>query len=70
MPKVIIRSENRESVAERTARPANFANASPFPSRKTKKDAASKAVFAAAAVAFAALLAAMIALAVMKAPGF
>ncbi|HEV2806020.1 MAG TPA: hypothetical protein VGW57_13945 [Chthoniobacterales bacterium] len=70
MPKLIIRSENGESVAERSARPADFAKASPFPGRKTKKNPARTAVFAAVAVAFAALLAAMIALAAMKAPAF
>ena len=56
--------------AEISARPADFANASPFPGRKTKRDRTRTAVFAAAAVAFAAFLASMIALALMKAPGF
>jgi hypothetical protein len=62
MRKLTIRSD--------TARPAEFPDASPFPSRKTKKEPGRTAVFAAVAVAFAALLAAVIALAVMKAPGF
>jgi pSer/pThr/pTyr-binding forkhead associated (FHA) protein len=63
-------AETEARPAELSARPADFANASPFPSRKTKKDPARTAVFAAVAVAFAALLAGMIALAAMKAPGF
>jgi pSer/pThr/pTyr-binding forkhead associated (FHA) protein len=56
--------------AELSARPADFANASPFQSRKTKKDPARTAVFAAAAVAFIAFLASMIALLLMRAPTF
>ncbi len=56
--------------AELSARPADFANASPFPGRKTKKDPARTAVFAAAAVAFVAFVVSLIALALMKAPGF
>ena len=63
-------AETEARPAEMSARPADFANASPFPSRKMKKDPARTAVFAAVAVAFAALLASLIALAVMKAPGF
>jgi len=56
--------------AEESARPADFANASPFQTRKTKKDPARTAVFAAVAVAAVAFVASMIALALMKAPGF
>ena len=56
--------------AELSARPADFANASPFQSRKTKKDPARMAVFAAAALAFIAFLASMIALLLMRAPTF
>jgi pSer/pThr/pTyr-binding forkhead associated (FHA) protein len=56
--------------AELSARPADFANASPFQSRKTKKDPARTAVFAAAAVALIAFLASMIALLLMRAPTF
>jgi pSer/pThr/pTyr-binding forkhead associated (FHA) protein len=56
--------------AELSARPADFANASPFPSRKTKKDPARTAVFAAAIVAILAFLASMIALVLMKPPSF
>jgi predicted component of type VI protein secretion system len=63
-------AETEARPADLSARPADFANASPFPSRKTKKDPARTAVFAAVAVAFAALLASLIALAVMKPPGF
>jgi pSer/pThr/pTyr-binding forkhead associated (FHA) protein len=56
--------------AELSARPTDFANASPFPGRKTKKDPTRTLVFAAAAVAIAAFLVSLIALALMKAPGF
>ena len=56
--------------AESSARPADFANASPFQSRKLKKDPARTAVFAAAAVAFLAFLVSLIALVLMKAPSF
>jgi pSer/pThr/pTyr-binding forkhead associated (FHA) protein len=62
--------ETEARPAESSARPADFANASPFQSRKSKQDPARKAVFAAAAVAFLAFLASMIALAFMKAPSF
>ena len=54
----------------RLARPADFANASPFQSRKVKKDPARTAVFAAAALAFLAFLISLIALALMKPPSF
>jgi pSer/pThr/pTyr-binding forkhead associated (FHA) protein len=63
-------AETEARPAELSTRPADFANASPFPSRKTKKDPARTALFAALALAFAALLASMVALALMKAPGF
>lgn len=56
--------------AESSARPADFANASPFQSRKTKKDPVRTAVFAAAALAVLALLVSMIALVLMKPPSF
>ncbi len=55
---------------EAEARPADFANASPFQGRKLKKDPARTAVFAAAAVAFLAFLASLIALVLMKPPSF
>ncbi len=51
-----------------SARPADFANASPFPKRSKEKDPARNIIFAAAAVAIAALLASMLALAQMQAP--
>ncbi len=54
--------------AELSARPADFANASPFPNRKKEKDPTRTAIFAAAAVAFLAFLASMIALFIMRAP--
>lgn len=56
--------------AESSARPADFANASPFETRKGKKDPARTAVYAAAGLAFLAFLVSLIALALMKAPGF
>ena len=56
--------------AELSARPADFANASPFPSRKKAKDPARAAILAAVALASAAFLTSMIALFVMRAPLF
>lgn len=56
--------------AESSARPVDFANASPFQSRKAKKDPARTAVFAAAALAFLAFLVSLIALVLMKPPSF
>ena len=56
--------------AESSARPADFANASPFESRKQRNDPGRTAVYAAAAAAFVAFLASMIALALMKPPSF
>jgi hypothetical protein len=55
--------------AESSARPADFANASPFESRKQKKDPGRMAVYGAAAIALLAFLVSMVALALMKAPG-
>ncbi len=54
--------------AEQSVRPADFANASPFPNRKKEKDSQRTSVLAAAAVAFVAFLVSMIALAAMHAP--
>ena len=54
--------------AEVSARPADFANASPFPKRKTEKDPVRTALFAAAAVAILAFIGSMVALAQMHAP--
>jgi hypothetical protein len=51
-------------------RPADFANASPFPSRKKTKDPARPAILAAVAVAFVAFLASLIALFLMQPPSF
>ena len=54
--------------AELSARPADFANASPFPNRKKEKDPTRTAILAAAAVAFLAFLGSMIAVFMMRAP--
>lgn len=54
--------------AELSARPADFANASPFPSRKKIKDPTRSAILAAVAVAFLAFLGSMIALFMMRPP--
>jgi predicted component of type VI protein secretion system len=54
--------------AEMSVRPTDFANASPFPRRKKDKDPTRTAILAAAAVAFFAFLASMIAVALMQAP--
>jgi pSer/pThr/pTyr-binding forkhead associated (FHA) protein len=56
--------------AKSSERPADFANASPFQSRKVKKDPARTAVMAAAAVAFLAFLVSMVALVLIKPPSF
>ena len=56
--------------AELSARPADFANASPFPGRKKAKDPARMAILAAVALAFVAFLAIMIALFMMRPPAF
>ena len=55
--------------ADSSARPADFANASPFQTRKRKPDPARRAVFAVAAVAILAFLVSLIALALMQPPG-
>ncbi len=54
--------------AEVSARPADFANASPFPRRSAKRDSVRTAIFAAAALAVLAFLASMIALLTMQPP--
>lgn len=56
--------------AESSARPADFANASPFQTRKREKDPGRTAIYAAAAVALLAFLVSVIALALMKPPNF
>ena len=54
--------------AELSARPVDFANASPFPNRKKEKDPARKAILVVAAIAFLAFLGSMIAVFMMRAP--
>ena len=54
--------------AELSARPVDFANASPFPSRKKTKDPARTAVLAAVTVAFVAFVVCIIALFLMQPP--
>lgn len=54
--------------AETSARPVDFGNASPFPRRRSENDPVRLAAFAAAAVAFLAFIASMLALAQMRAP--
>lgn len=56
--------------AESSARPADFANASPFQARAGKKDPARTAVYAAAALALLAFVISLVALAMMKPPSF
>jgi pSer/pThr/pTyr-binding forkhead associated (FHA) protein len=54
--------------AETSARPADFANASPFPKRTVEKDPTRLALFAAAGVAILAFIGSMLALAQMQVP--
>ena len=54
--------------AEVSERPADFANASPFPNRKRTKDATRSVILAAAGVAVLAFIASMLALAQMRPP--
>ena len=54
--------------AEVSARPADFANASPFPKRTVEKDPMRLALFVAAGVAILAFLGSMLALAQMQVP--
>jgi pSer/pThr/pTyr-binding forkhead associated (FHA) protein len=54
--------------AEMSVRPADFANASPFPRRKKEVDPMRTAIFAAAGIALLAFLASMIAVLLMHAP--
>jgi hypothetical protein len=54
--------------AEMSVRPADFANASPFPRRKKEADPMRTAIFAAAGVALLAFLASLIAVLLMHAP--
>lgn len=54
--------------AEVSARPADFANASPFPKRSSERDRSRLAIFAAAALALLAFLASMLALMQIRPP--
>ena len=54
--------------AEVSARPVDFANASPFPRRRTENDPVRLAAFAAAGLALLAFVGSMLALAQMRAP--
>ena len=54
--------------AEVSARPVDFANASPFPRRRTENDPVRLAAFAAAGLALLAFIGSMLALAQMRAP--
>jgi pSer/pThr/pTyr-binding forkhead associated (FHA) protein len=54
--------------AELSARPAGFANASPFPNRKREKDSTRTAIFAAVAIALLAFFGSVIAIFMMRAP--
>ncbi len=54
--------------AESSARPADFANASPFPNRRRDRDPTRQAILAAAAIAFLAFVGSMIAVLMMHAP--
>jgi hypothetical protein len=51
-----------------SARPADFANASPFPRRKEQRDPVRTAIYAAVGIAVLAFLGSMIALALMQPP--
>jgi predicted component of type VI protein secretion system len=54
--------------AELSARPADFANASPFASARKEKDPTRRLIFAAALAAFLAFVGSMIAVLMMRAP--
>ncbi len=54
--------------AESSVRPADFANASPFPNRKKDRDPTRQAILAAAAIALLAFLGSMIVVLMMQAP--
>jgi pSer/pThr/pTyr-binding forkhead associated (FHA) protein len=54
--------------AELSARPADFANASPFPNRKKEKDPTRTAILASVTVALLAFLGSVIAIFLMRAP--
>ncbi len=54
--------------AESSARPADFANASPFPHRRKDRDPTRQAILAAAVIAFLAFVGSMIAVLMMHTP--
>ena len=56
------------TLADVSARPADFANASPFPNRKAQRDPARTAIFALVGIAILAWLGSMIALLQMQPP--
>lgn len=60
--------EAQAQPAEASTRPADFANASPFQKRRSQRDAARLAIYAAAGLAILAFLGSMLALAQMHAP--
>ena len=65
------RSEGAEArPAESSARPADFANASPFQSKTKSRDRAQTVVYAAVGAALLAFLASLIALGLMRTPTF
>ena len=63
-----VEQEPTIAAAETSVRPANFANASPFQTRKKKKDPAATAILAFAGVAILVFLFAIISVATMKSP--
>ena len=65
-PPVLPASDARP--AEVSARPADFANASPFPRRKAQRDLVRTTVYIAAGVALLAFLVSMVALVLMQPP--
>jgi predicted component of type VI protein secretion system len=58
----------KASAAEMSAAPTDFANASPFPNRKTERDPVRTAILAAAAVAILAFIGSMMAVLTMHPP--
>jgi predicted component of type VI protein secretion system len=54
--------------ADLSSKPADFANASPFPNRKKGKDPTRTAILAAGAIAFAVFVGSMIAVFLLRAP--
>lgn len=56
--------------AERSEKPADFANASPFPNRQKEKDTVATAILAAAALAILAFLVSMLGLFQIHGPAF